>query len=59
MKIEKPIRNELKMTIRFNSIRSALGLEDVVKTSIENETDVNLNDPNGWIPLHTGENYLQ
>lgn len=54
MKIEKPIRNELKMTIR-----SALGLEDVVKTSIQNETDVNLNDPNGWIPLHTGENYLQ
>lgn len=26
----------------------------MVKTSIENETDVNLNDPNGWIPLHTG-----
>lgn len=31
------------------------GLEDVVKTLIQNDTDVNinLNDKNGWIALHT------
>lgn len=29
------------------------GLEAVVKATIQNDTDVNHNDKNGWIPLHT------
>lgn len=29
------------------------GLEDVVKTTVQNDTDVNFNDKNSWIPLHT------
>lgn len=31
------------------------GLEDVVRSTIQNDTDVNVNfnDKNGWIPLHT------
>lgn len=29
------------------------GFGEVVEASIQNGTDVNLNEKNGWIPLHT------
>lgn len=47
------LRSILSSTLAYFILIIFTGFGEVVEVSIQNGTDVNLNDKNGWIPLHT------